>query len=460
MPSKLAAAIRAKYPGAYDGVDDAALEKAVLAKYPQYASMAEPEPAKSNTEMSTADLQAANLKGRTDLPSAAGFAGNVLSSGGRFAKGVIEGLPTLAKIAALNFLPQERNALGSAVMGEAPRMAKAAGQALKQRYGGVDNALSTAYHDPVGAAADVSTVAGGVGLAANAAKAPRVARIATAISDATNPMQAMRPIAKAVEYGTAGAIRPMLKPSKPLRRQQGSALEIERTALKEGAVTEGLAKSKQGASAQRASDIAAQSTAAVPKGRIVQMPKSLDKVQRGLSQDSDLAALAQVEKEAAGSLTPTVSASDLLDKRRYLDRELNNAFRAAERGGPPVGIRQSGQQEMLGNVRRELRTAAPNIAEADDMTRRLGLVRSALNDAGLRAGDIPMGAALLGGGLGIAGVPGAGVAGAGFGLARTFPQIPLALGSAPVRATAAAATPMGQRAALLSALIERLSGGQ
>src|SRR3990167_1286275 len=38
MPGELAARIRAKYPGAYDGIDDAALEKQVIAKYPQYAT--------------------------------------------------------------------------------------------------------------------------------------------------------------------------------------------------------------------------------------------------------------------------------------------------------------------------------------------------------------------------------------------------------------------------------------
>lgn len=34
--------IRAKYPGAYDSVDDAALTKAILAKYPQYEALAAP----------------------------------------------------------------------------------------------------------------------------------------------------------------------------------------------------------------------------------------------------------------------------------------------------------------------------------------------------------------------------------------------------------------------------------
>jgi hypothetical protein len=43
MPGPLAQKIRAKFPGVYDDLDDAALEKAVLAKYPEYADMAEPE---------------------------------------------------------------------------------------------------------------------------------------------------------------------------------------------------------------------------------------------------------------------------------------------------------------------------------------------------------------------------------------------------------------------------------
>lgn len=42
--SELAKRIRAKFPGAYDDLDDAALEKAVLAKHPEYADLAQPEP--------------------------------------------------------------------------------------------------------------------------------------------------------------------------------------------------------------------------------------------------------------------------------------------------------------------------------------------------------------------------------------------------------------------------------
>lgn len=43
MPGPLAKLIRSKYPGQYDDMDDASLEKAILAKYPDYADLAEPE---------------------------------------------------------------------------------------------------------------------------------------------------------------------------------------------------------------------------------------------------------------------------------------------------------------------------------------------------------------------------------------------------------------------------------
>lgn len=42
--SDLATKIRAKYPGAYDDMDDASLEKAVLAKHPEYADLAQQKP--------------------------------------------------------------------------------------------------------------------------------------------------------------------------------------------------------------------------------------------------------------------------------------------------------------------------------------------------------------------------------------------------------------------------------
>lgn len=55
MPSQLATKIRAKYPGAYDDMDDAALEKSVLAKHPEYQDLATPQPQAGTTPVSASE---------------------------------------------------------------------------------------------------------------------------------------------------------------------------------------------------------------------------------------------------------------------------------------------------------------------------------------------------------------------------------------------------------------------
>jgi hypothetical protein len=61
MPT-LAELVRAKHPGAYDDLPDAELEKSVLAKYPQYADLATPEP-KGGILNTAKDLGIGALKG-------------------------------------------------------------------------------------------------------------------------------------------------------------------------------------------------------------------------------------------------------------------------------------------------------------------------------------------------------------------------------------------------------------
>ena len=87
MAGPLAAKIRAKYPGAYDGIDDATLEKQVLAKYPQYAKLAEPEPAKTEGR-SWADTAV------DALPALGGAAGGIIGGIGGTAFGMgVGGVP-------------------------------------------------------------------------------------------------------------------------------------------------------------------------------------------------------------------------------------------------------------------------------------------------------------------------------------------------------------------------------
>lgn len=87
MPGQLAAKVRAKYPGAYDDWDDATLEQKVLAKYPQYADLVEPDPPPPAPK-SWVDT-ASSL-----LPTAGGIAGGIVGGiGGTVAGMGVGGVP-------------------------------------------------------------------------------------------------------------------------------------------------------------------------------------------------------------------------------------------------------------------------------------------------------------------------------------------------------------------------------
>jgi hypothetical protein len=75
MPG-LAALIRSKYPGAYDDLDDAALEQQVLAKYPEYADLAKPAPSHEAQGRTWTDTAV------DALPMVGGMAGGMLGAGG------------------------------------------------------------------------------------------------------------------------------------------------------------------------------------------------------------------------------------------------------------------------------------------------------------------------------------------------------------------------------------------
>lgn len=450
MPDSLAQMIRAKYPGAYDGVDDATLEKAIVEKYPQYASLAKPK-----------DEKPAEGK------SVGGFLSNVLSSTGKLVADSATGLYGAAKFAA-DMMPGspldkkvERAQQMKDVVTNAPAILRAAGGAVKDRYGSLDAIGNTLYNDPAGAAADLSAVLSLGGTAA-ATKLPRTAAVLSRAGEVTNPMRLVAtPVAKAVEYGTAAAVRPMLGPTPALLRQQRAPLEIERTALREGAVTERGAGRKLRAATARTDAAAASATAAgaaTPRSSVVQLPKTLKEIEDVTPNIKELDDLAAFEREAVASLPDKMTPTELLTKRRAQDRAVDNAYRAEEKGGYIRGVRDKGQKELADNMRAQFRAAVPEAAESDALAQRLGLVRKSLNNANTRAKSIPMAGALTGiGGGAVLGGPAGAALGSAFGLGRLAPQIPLALGSVPVRATAAAANNPG--GLLLAALLERLAGG-
>ncbi len=130
-----------------------------------------------------------------------GFVSNVGSSGVRFIENLAQGASDLAG-KGVEAVLDPRQAVKDLRESHPLDAIARIKDYYKHRYGfdkptlkeGVQQALDTAYEDPVGVAADVSTVASGVGGAAklaNIAKVPMagaVARGATAVADATNPL--------------------------------------------------------------------------------------------------------------------------------------------------------------------------------------------------------------------------------------------------------------------------------
>lgn len=95
----------------------------------------------------------------------------------------------------------------------ASAQASAVGQELKNRYGGIENIKNTVATDPVGVAADLSSLfGGGAALTAKVAtKAPALASTANALrtaADVTNPINALSAVASPVASAALTALEP------------------------------------------------------------------------------------------------------------------------------------------------------------------------------------------------------------------------------------------------------------
>lgn len=128
--------------------------------------------------------------------SAANFAGNI-------AKAVTSPRQTLSTLSDVAQGGMVRGAQALGVKDGWTPEAEGRGQkfdavigSYKERYGSPAKAAQTLYEDPVGVASDVSMVAGGAGLMAGAARLPRVANAAHAVSKATNPLSAVKALPK------------------------------------------------------------------------------------------------------------------------------------------------------------------------------------------------------------------------------------------------------------------------
>lgn len=159
--------------------------------------------------------------------SLSGFGQNIMESGGRFLKDTAAGIGQLAsfgnRLMRAQQNPQAALEMGQdalSVVRNAPAIVSHVGQAAKDRYGSLDAIKNTLYTDPIGALADVSTLAGGVGGAAKiTGRFPGVVSKAAMVERVTNPLTLPGMIAnKAADVASTGVINMTVRPSAALRK--------------------------------------------------------------------------------------------------------------------------------------------------------------------------------------------------------------------------------------------------
>lgn len=195
--------------------------------------------------------------------SLGGFAENIVNSGGRFLRDTVQGVGSLAKNAAKILIDPEGTArdLGSTLATDGKELLHAAGEGLKNRYGGVEQIKNTLYTDPVGVLGDVSALASGGELAA--ARLPRIAKAMGTISRVTNPLTAVGAIAEPVLSGTANRIvRGTLRPPAAVRADFGGAEGVADAVLNNRVYSEASAQRKLTNSTAKADQLIADAEAA------------------------------------------------------------------------------------------------------------------------------------------------------------------------------------------------------
>jgi hypothetical protein len=187
-------------------------------------------------------------------------------SAGRFVRDTVTGIPSLLKLIAQGASIMSNPGAHTAQLDTAgraiPRVAGAVKDAAVSRYGSPSAIGNTLYNDPVGAAADVSTVTG-LGALAAGGRAPRVASTLAKASNATNPMTPVGAVAKrgAREAGSA-VVRGTLRPPKAVRDDFGGGRGVANAVLDERVYSDASAGRKLAKSTAKADQMIADAEAA------------------------------------------------------------------------------------------------------------------------------------------------------------------------------------------------------
>ena len=356
---QLAQRIRAKYPGAYDDMDDAALEKAVLAKHPEYADLAQPEQPKAQAQPEQPQGDLGRFGGYKMLGDA------VINAGKAAINHPVQSLAMLGGIAAAPLTGGGSLAATAAASG----LGAAGGAGI----GSIINALRGGENGPQTAGDVAKTMAteGALGAAGEGIG---------------------KGISAGLSKGAYRLYRGVLRPSVPLQREFG---DIAATGLREGIpISERGAKTaadKLGQSAATARQMVADAAPTASKIRPVTevgsetkplVARAKIRARTGLSDESPaiVGRVKALSKQNPGG----IGLEDAQAMKGELQDLAGSVYRAQDKGMPVLDLSADTNAALARGLRQSIESRVPGVGPVNQRTQDLIGLKHAMENANSR----------------------------------------------------------------------------
>jgi hypothetical protein len=349
--------------------------------------------------------------------SVGGFLGNLATSGGRFIKDTASGLVDATKFFG-DIAPggdparaMARAEQAKEMFRNAPRIISAAGSAVKKRYGGVEQIKDTLYNDPVGVASDISTIMMPAKAGLKAGGFAKLAGVAGAVGEATNPMRAVGAVVEPLAHGAANlAVRSTLRPSAAVRSDFGGSKAIADAVLKDRVYSDASAQRKLTDSVAQADSMIADAQAAGAPGMrraevvgaVLGEPVADAKLRTRLGEPDatpELRAAAKGVFRNNPRIIPPVDAQAMKRKAQQL---------AYEAGVDNNSIKKAAKTAEAKALRAGVERSVPEVGPVNERSQRLIGSQQAFQAAEDRPRALTNMLSILGGGAGFAGLGPAG----------------------------------------------------
>ncbi len=342
--------------------------------------------------------------------SLSGFAGNVASSAGKFLKDTVTGLPAAASMLGKGFQmvtdPLNHTEDYAKLKAAIPQMASAGGEALKNRYGGMEQIKNTLYTDPVGVASDVSTLLMPAKAGLQAGGFSKLAKMAGTAEKVTNPMSAIGAATQAVTKPIArGVVRGTLRPPASVREDFGGSKGVADAVLKDRVYSEASASKKLDSSVAKAdsviSDAQASGVRGVPRVAVARSvlgaPKDTARLRTRLGRPDQTPNL----MEEAKAIFRNNPSEIPLDDAQAMKREAQTL--AYEAGADNQSVQKASEIEKAKALRSGIEQRVPEVGPINEQSQRLLGSKLAFGAAEDRPRALTNFLSILGGGAGFAG---------------------------------------------------------